>query len=100
MNERLKELLAQAWKETTLAPENCYFSDDYEVPKEFVRFADLVRQDEQNACATECLVQMSLIPAQAWTVNPYTQCAVAIRARGNPDPAFKNYLDDKWSGIV
>ena len=23
-----------------------------------------------------------------------------IRARGEPNPAFKNYLDDKWSGIV
>ena len=54
MNERLKELLAQAWKETELAPENCYFEDDYEVPKEFVRFAELVRQDEREACAKLC----------------------------------------------
>jgi hypothetical protein len=36
---------------------------------------------EREACAKECLVQMSLIPAQAWTVNPYEQCSKAIRAR-------------------
>ena len=36
---------------------------------------------EREACAKECLVQMSLIPSQAWTVNPYEQCSKAIRAR-------------------
>ena len=89
----------------------------------YQRFAELVRQDEREACAqdylqdccdavdaarleereacvVECGVQMSLIPAQAWTVNPYEQCMKAIKARGKPDPSFKNYLDDKWSGIV
>ena len=26
--------------------------------------------------------------------------AKLIRARGEPSPAFKNYLDDNWAGIV
>jgi hypothetical protein len=26
--------------------------------------------------------------------------AKLIRARGEPNPAFKNYLDDNWAGIV
>jgi len=38
---------------------------------------------EREACAVACGVQMGLIPTQAWTVNPYEQCAAAIRARGN-----------------
>jgi hypothetical protein len=54
MNELLKELLEQAWKETNLEPKNCYFEDDYEVPPEFVRFAELVRADEREACAALC----------------------------------------------
>jgi hypothetical protein len=37
---------------------------------------------EREACAKECWVQMGLIPSQAWSVNPYEQCAKAIRARG------------------
>jgi hypothetical protein len=24
----------------------------------------------------------------------------AIRARGEPNPAFKNYMGDNWAGIV
>jgi hypothetical protein len=37
---------------------------------------------EREACAIECWVQMGLMPAQAWTVNPYQECIKAIRARG------------------
>ena len=46
------------------------------------RFAELIRQDEREACVTECWVQMGLIPSQPWTINPYEQCIKAIRARG------------------
>ena len=37
---------------------------------------------EREACVLECWAQMALIPTQSWTVNPYEQCIVAIRARG------------------
>jgi len=45
-------------------------------------FAKLVAEKEREACAKECWKQMGLLPTQAWTVNPYEQCADAIRARG------------------
>jgi hypothetical protein len=41
--------------------------------------------DEREACAVVCQAQMGLIPTQAWTVNPYSQCMKAIRARGEPN---------------
>jgi len=53
MNERLKELLTQAWIETKIAPENWYLTDDYEVPPEFVRFDELVRADERERIKEE-----------------------------------------------
>lgn len=37
---------------------------------------------EREACAMECWKQMGMIPMQPWTVNPYEECAKAIRARG------------------
>jgi hypothetical protein len=37
---------------------------------------------EREACAKECGKQMGMIPMQPWTVNPYEECAKAIRARG------------------
>jgi hypothetical protein len=43
---------------------------------------DLIRQDEREACAKECWVQMGLMPTQAWSVNPYEQCILAIQSRG------------------
>jgi hypothetical protein len=92
MNERLKELAEQAGLPKYMTRELC--------PTVIERFADLVRADEREACAVLCGVQMGLIPAQAWTVNPYEQCINAIRARGEPSPAFKNYMGDNWAGIV
>jgi hypothetical protein len=95
MNERLKELAVQAGMEWD-THSWCWLAN----PPHLEKFAELVRQDEREACAKLCEVQMSLIPAQAWTVNPYTQCMKAIRARGEPNPAFKNYMGDNWAGIV
>jgi hypothetical protein len=45
-------------------------------------FAKLVAEKEREACAKECWKQMGMIPMQPWTVNPYEECAKAIRARG------------------
>ena len=41
---------------------------------------------EREACAKECGRQMGMIPMQPWTVNPYEQCAAAIRARSSNAP--------------
>jgi hypothetical protein len=76
MNERIKQLAEQA------GFQKYELGNGYIVRKELERFAELVRQDEREACAALCKVQMSLIPSQAWTVNPYQQCIDAIRARG------------------
>jgi hypothetical protein len=73
MNERLKELAKQARLPA------CHASH----PKALERFAELICADEREACVTECWVQMGLIPSQAWTLNPYEQCAKAIQTRGD-----------------
>ena len=81
MNERLKELISQAFLDVFKEPLDWADSDVSQ--SEWVeRFAELVRDDEREACAVVCQAQMGLIPTQAWTVNPYEQCAKAIRARG------------------
>jgi hypothetical protein len=50
MNERLKELAAQAGFE-----EQTHFIDSWECGiKELERFAELVRDDEREACARLC----------------------------------------------
>ena len=77
MNERLRELARQAGLSREFSVSGLWLADD----EELERFAELVRQDEREACAVACGVQMSLIPQQAWTVNPYEQCMKAIRAR-------------------
>ena len=65
MNERLKELAEQAGLQNTLG---CFWqsSDDA-----IERFADLVSQNERDACAALCELQ--------WERD---DCAAAIRARG------------------
>ena len=60
--------------------------DDVICTDEIKAYTKLVEEKaaakEREACAKECWKQMGLIPTQAWTVNPYEQCAEAIRARG------------------
>ena len=113
MNERLKELAEQAglfWQ----------FSPAYE--KCLEHFAELVRQDEAQACAKHYLAIMRDAVEQA-VLKEREACAVLveggkhvhpkapdavwaktvaklIRARGKPNPAFKNYMGDNWAGIV
>jgi hypothetical protein len=83
MNEKLKEFAAQAGFNLSVD----YHCDEYELEQ----FAQLVRQDEREACA-------NLSDKHDDDVG--MAISRAIRARGEPNPAFKNYLDDKWSGIV
>ena len=64
---------------------------------------------EREACAKLCESQIKSYMSKQYTTDPLggyrekfasKQCAVAIRARGAPSPAFKNYIDDNWAGIV
>ena len=88
MNERLKELARQAKPSPNLIWEDA----------ELERFAELVRQDEREACAVLCTEMGNKQTNQSF-YDPW-DCASSIRARGEPSPAFKNYIDDKWSGIL
>ena len=77
----------------------------------YQRFAELVRQDEREACAQDYL-QDCCDAVDAARLDEREACArlcddwfaatagQAIRERGKPDPSFKNFINDKWSGIV
>jgi len=73
MNERLKELAEQAGFDKHHA--------EYDTRIE--RFAELVRQDEREACAKLCDdLQLTDLCIRDWADGTY-DCAKAIRARGN-----------------
>jgi hypothetical protein len=69
MNERLKEIVKQARLPA------CHLSH----PVALKRFAELVRQDEREACAKAC--EDGLPMGMGQTIGPM-MCAAAIRARG------------------
>ena len=83
MNERIKELAEQAG----FYKYGSHFEEIIE------RFAELVRQDEREANAKLC---------DDWghDLVEGNYAAKSIRARGEPSPAFKNYMGDNWAGIV
>jgi hypothetical protein len=86
MNERIKELAEQAFMV-------CLKGADEKHLEQLERFADLVRQDEREACAKLCEEQYE-----------YYGCdhifAAKIRGRTKPKSDFKNQMDDNWSGII
>jgi hypothetical protein len=73
MNERLKELAEQAGLPKYMTRELC--------PTVIERFAELVRQDEREACAVLC-TEMGNKQTNQCFYDPW-DCASAIRARGN-----------------
>lgn len=76
MDKRIKELAEQAGMQNTLG---CFWqsSDDA-----IERFAQLVRQDEREACAKLCDdLQLTDLAIRDWADGTY-DCAKAIRARG------------------
>ena len=78
MNERLKELAERAGLITRqdIDENNQEYFDDLE------RFAELVRQDEREACAKLCEeVGDKAKDNDGYTIGGYA-CAKAIRARG------------------
>lgn len=89
MNERLKELVRQAKPSPNLIWEDA----------ELERFAELVRQDEREACAKLVEGGHHVHPKAPDSVWAKT-VARLVRARSEPSPAFKNYMGDNWAGIV
>ena len=81
MNERLKELIEKAG----ISRSGLWLADDNELE----RFAEMIRADERKACLN-CYSPDDT--AQDWIEK--------IKARSEPNPAFKNYMGDNWAGIV
>jgi hypothetical protein len=108
MNERLKELAEQAGLSREFAVSSLWLADD----EELKHFAELVRQDERNSIRQSNRIDVTDLVLRA-KAEEREACAMlceewylsgdvakAIRARGEPSPAFKNYMGDNWAGIV
>ena len=80
MNERIKELAEQAGLAYKMS-NGKYWIDAGEPDIHLERFAELVRQDEREACAALCDV-MANHPEYAESATTKL-AAAAIRARGN-----------------
>ena len=82
MNKRLKELAEQVGATIHKAMHGeaiSFLENDLE------RFAELVRQDEREACAKLCEdLRLTDLAIRDWADGTY-DCAKAIRARGNHD---------------
>lgn len=90
MNEKIKDFAEQAGMEWDTHIW-CWLAN----PPHLEKFAELVRQDEREACAKLCEDLHNCEPEP----RP-DDCAAAIRAKSEPNPAFKNYMGDNWAGIV
>jgi hypothetical protein len=55
------------------------------------RFAELIRQDEREACAKLC---------EDLFMSDGDYCAKAIRGRTEPKSDFKTQMDDNWAGLI
>jgi hypothetical protein len=81
MNEQIKELAEQAGLSREFSVSGLWLADDDELE----RFAELVREDEREACAKLCDdLQLTDLCIRDWADGTY-DCAKAIRARGNHD---------------
>ena len=60
---------------------------------QYIRQLQQAVLDERAACAKLCESKLQQTPYGGLV-------AAAIRARSEPNPAFKNYMGDKWAGIV
>ena len=116
MNEKIKEVAEQAGLSREFSVSGLWLADDQELE----RFAELVRADERTSHSKTIDVTDIVLRAKAEEreaiaalveaddrVHPKAPDAVwaktvakLIRARGEPDPAFKNYMGDNWAGIV
>jgi predicted N-formylglutamate amidohydrolase len=118
MNERLKELAEQAGLSREFAVSSLWLADD----EELKHFAELVRQDERNSIRQSNRIDVTDLVLRAKAEEREAIAALVeaddrvhekapdfvwaktvaklIRARGEPSPAFKNYMNDNWAGIV
>ena len=116
MNERIKELAVQAGLSREFSVSGLWLADDQELE----RFAELVRAEERasnskNIDVTDIVLRAKAEEREACAVlveaddrvHPKAPdfvwrntIAKLIRARGEPRPAFKNYMGDNWAGIV
>ena len=118
MNEKINEVAEQAGLSREFSVSGLWLADD----EELERFAELVRQDERNSIRHSNRIDVTDIVLRAKAdereacaalveaddrVHPKAPDAVwaktvakLIRARGEPSPAFKNYMGDNWAGIV
>ena len=91
MNERLKELAEQAGLYEEPNGDWKPFASEHVIGKDLERFANLVRQDEREACAALCLepITYGRVQNNASTVGGHKyvrdktaqECVAAIRAR-------------------
>jgi len=89
MNERIKELAVKAG----IAFDSSGAPDTFgSLPDFLERFAELVRQDEREACAiTAWSIGIDLHLKHHDIREVGSACATAIRARGNHEQARFNY---------
>jgi hypothetical protein len=81
MNEQLEKFAKQAPLLKSYDYPDLRLVDD----DQLARFAELVRQDEREACAKLCDdLQLTDLAIRDWADGTY-DCAKAIRARGNHD---------------
>ncbi len=94
MNERIRELAEQAGFDD-IDEHGVYVVDSF-IDSRLERFAELIRQDEREACAKVCddLDDVIMYELAGW------QYGDAIRGRTKPKSDFKNQMDDNWSGII
>jgi len=79
MNERLKELAEQAGLSREFSVSGLWLADD----EELERFAELVRQDEREACAKVCEDLAREVGNKNYIAVDQRQfCAKQIRAKG------------------
>lgn len=78
MNERIKELAEQAGFEFDAECVEGWIAEDEHIE----RFAELIRQDEREACAKLCEKFIGEDKYDMFGNDLAEQCAAAIRARG------------------
>lgn len=65
---------------------------------QYIRQLQQAVLDEREACAKLCDELANNQTNQS--LLEVSDCAEAIRARGETSSAFKNYMGDNWAGIV
>jgi len=117
MNERLKELAVQAGLEELSDSDWCSLNHPDVRAEHLERFAELIRQDEREEINLDHRIAQSAGAKKGkkgyWEFDEHElkkfieTIRESERERINhkkehsePNSAFKNYIDDKWAGIL